>query len=191
MQLSEEKLHEMKRKELLRIIKRNGFDNEIEESLQKGDGTLAKNLKKEIYVQLILDQQDEPDTFDHSESHNSDTQSIDLQYPNYVTFEAWMHDHIEERKHKYGVGVCWDLMEHGMCYNSNCSYQHPRSSQRNRNHNQHNQSSMTMYFGKHKGKLLHEIPRSYVLWMERENVLDDKSANFVREMRRVWSDIFI
>ena len=50
-----------------------------------------------------------------------------------------------------------------------------------------------MHFGKHKGKLLHEIDRDYVLWMQSEDVLASRyhrNPDFVEEMKWVFPDIF-
>ena len=54
-------------------------------------------------------------------------------------------------------------------------------------------STVRMHFGKHKGKLLHEIDRDYVLWMKSENVLVSRyhrDPEFIDEMRWVFPDIF-
>ena len=53
-------------------------------------------------------------------------------------------------------------------------------------------SVTTMHFGKHKNKLLHEVPIGYVRWMQRNNVqgVTTQSNEFAKEMRRVWSHIF-
>eukprot|EP01084_Bolivina_argentea_P280623 479941_1 len=203
---TKEELQKLKKNRLISIIQRNGFDEQIGESLQKKDGTMSKNLKKEMYVQLILEKQHPDSTVDNSHQenelkydeenesdNNNEYESYDdaMDAMQYVTFEEWMHDHIEDGKRKYGVGMCWEFMENGYCHNTSCSYKHPQSSHNNNhNTNHNNQCNVQIHFGKHRGKFLHEIPRSYVLWMKRENVLEKKSAYFAAEMRRVWSDVF-
>ena len=52
------------------------------------------------------------------------------------------------------------------------------------------ESTMQMSFGKHKGKLLHELPMDYVRWMAADDVLSNKPVEFVTEMRRIFPEIW-
>ena len=38
--------------------------------------------------------------------------------------------------------------------------------------------------------IIHEIPQTYVLWMNREVDLDAGGLVVAREIKRVWSDVY-
>ena len=51
-------------------------------------------------------------------------------------------------------------------------------------------SDMKMIFGKHVGKLLHNIPVGYVQWIVKNDVLKHKNEEFFKEFKRVWKQYF-
>ena len=135
-------LQKFKRKRLLSIIKSHRLDQNIDKEYQKKDGTLAKNLKSDTYIQLILDGQ----------LQNNDENRNNNRAP--AQFNQWKDDdYIELNKQRYGVGRCWDEQRHGYCGNPHCSYDH-RSHHVTSNHNNRRpQSNIKMNWGKYKGTL--------------------------------------
>lgn len=116
----------------------------------------------------------------------------------YEGFEEWKDRYISSHKEQGLTGYCWDFIESGQCFDmSQCPYKHeyPRARINNRdnvntNSKAANQSNMTLGFGKHCNKKLHEIPIDYILWIKKNDVLDGKSSELKQEMLRVWPDIF-
>merc|ERR1712113_1321026 len=97
----------------------------------------------------------------------------DYGYPDYVGFDEWKDRYIQTGKKKYGTGYCWDFLEFGECGDPHCRFKHSLPSTRNKSAGNNKKSTLRMHFGKHRGKLLHEIPRSYVVWMEKNDVLSN------------------
>ena len=219
-QYTKDELQQFKRKRLLSIIKKNGFDQDINGEYQTKKGTLARNLKSDRYIQLILDGQlqrndedtkcddqeeregneeedsdeDEDEDVDEEGYQNDDERDEDAWgYPDYETYGEWKSQYIASGKERYGVGTCWDERDHGECLDPHCQYQHERYHVSSNHNNRRPRSNIRMTWGKHNGKLIHEIPRNYMLWIQREiggANLDSNGIVVAREIRRVWSDIF-
>ena len=125
------------------------------------------------------------------------TQSVDRHYyessdnsddygapDEYIGFDERRTDHVNNGKKRWGVWACWEFESYGHCHNPHCKYEHSPVETKKK------KSTMTMGFGKHRGKLLHNIPRDYLQWMAKNNVLSNKYPKFVSEMKRLFPDIF-
>ena len=50
-------------------------------------------------------------------------------------------------------------------------------------------SKMEYPFGKHRGELIHKVPKSYFEWLIKQN-FTNTDKKLIKELKRVWPKIF-